>query len=158
MDLSSYRPNVGVVLFNAAGRVWYGRRAATPGPFNWQFPQGGVDDGEDLEHAALRELAEETGVTSVRLLGRTAGWITYDFPADYRGSKAARGWRGQRQVWFALRFVGDDDEVRLDAHPQIEFDAWRWGDLDEGPDLVIPFKKPAYQEVVRAFRRFAGQG
>jgi len=79
-DLSLYRPNVGVVLFNADGQVWYGRRHATPGPHNWQFPQGGVDEGEDLLAAALRELREETGVTSVEFLARTDDWILYDFP------------------------------------------------------------------------------
>jgi putative (di)nucleoside polyphosphate hydrolase len=156
-DLERYRPNVGVVLFHPDGRVWLGRRANTPGPYNWQFPQGGVDDGEDLLTAARRELAEETGVTSATLLGRTDGWLTYDFPPDHRGSKVARGWKGQRQVWFALRFDGDDAEVDLAAHPPIEFEAWRWAALGEVADLVVPFKREIYLAVAEAFWDFAGR-
>src|SRR5271156_6159780 len=104
MDLSQYRPNVGVVLFHPDGRVWYGRRASGPQPDAWQFPQGGVDPGEDLYDAARRELAEETGVHSTSLLGRTEDWVTYDFPPEVLNAKAARGWKGQKQIWFALRF------------------------------------------------------
>ena len=154
-DLSLYRPHVGVVLFHPDGRVWYGRRVATPGPHNWQFPQGGVDKGEDLEAAALRELYEETGVRSVQMLGCTDGWITYDFPADYGGSKQARGWKGQKQRWFACRFTGDESEIDLNAHGEVEFDAWRWGDLNDAPGLIVPFKRPAYEQVVAAFEHLA---
>ena len=155
-DLSQYRPNVGVVLFHPDGRVWLGRRAHTPGPHNWQFPQGGVDPGEDLEAAARRELAEETGVRTVSLLGRTDGWIVYDFPSDYGGSKAARGFKGQKQVWFAFRFDGEEAEFDLAAHhgPQ-EFEAWRWGYLAEAPELIVPFKRAAYDAVALAFAVFA---
>ena len=105
LDLTQYRPNVGVVLFDRRGLAWLGRRAGTRGPFNWQFPQGGVDDGEDLEAAAR----------SVSLLGRTHDWICYDFPAGWTGSKAQKGWRGQKQMWFAFRFEGWDREVDLNA-------------------------------------------
>jgi putative (di)nucleoside polyphosphate hydrolase len=150
-DLSLYRPNVGVVLFHNDGRVWYGRRANTPGPHNWQFPQGGVDDGEELEIAARRELAEETGVVSADLLAQTEQWIAYDFPADYGGTKQARGWRGQKQQWFAFRFTGEESEIDLEQHAEIEFDAWRWGRLDEAPGLIVPFKRQAYEQVVAAF-------
>jgi putative (di)nucleoside polyphosphate hydrolase len=154
-DLSGHRPNVGVVLFNAHGQVWLGRRAKSKGRYRWQFPQGGVDEGEDLYAAALRELEEETGVTSVAMLGRTEGWVAYDFPPALLGSKAARGWSGQKQAWFALRFTGPDSEVRLDAHQPPEFDAWRWGDLAEAPALIVPFKRRVYETVVRAFSAFA---
>lgn len=149
-----HRPNVGVVLFNDQGLVWLGRRARTPAPWNWQFPQGGVDDGEDLLDAAFRELEEETGVTSAAYLGRTEDWVVYDFPPEV----TARGgrWRGQKQVWFALRFTGDDAEIRLDAHHQVEFEAWRWARLDEAPGLIVPFKRAAYDQVVAAFQGFAG--
>ena len=150
-DLSLYRPNVGVVLFHPDGRVWYGRRAGSTGTHSWQFPQGGVDDGEDLEAAARRELEEETGVVSIEPLARTHDWIAYDFPAGYGGSKQARGWSGQKQMWFAWRFTGDEAEIDLEAHDEVEFDAWRWGRLDEAPDLIVPFKREAYRAVVAAF-------
>jgi putative (di)nucleoside polyphosphate hydrolase len=154
-DLELYRPNVGVVLFHTDGRVWLGRRSNTPGPHNWQFPQGGVDPGEDLEAAARRELAEETGARRATFLGRTEGWVAYDFPPGHGGSKALRGWRGQKQVWFAFRFGGADADFDLAAHPPPEFDAWRWAFLEEAADLIVPFKRAAYDRVVAAFGSFA---
>lgn len=152
-----YRPNVGVVLFDRGGRVWLGRRAGAPGPDNWQFPQGGVDRGEDLLDAARRELAEETGVTSVSLLGRAEGWISYDFPPGMGGAKAARGFKGQSQAWFAFRFEGDDGEVDLHGHHEVEFDQWRWADLHEALDRVAGFKRDAYRRVVDAFAPLAAE-
>ena len=150
-DLSRHRPNVGVVLVRADGKVWLGRRADAEGPHNWQFPQGGIDAGEALEAAALRELAEETGVVSARIIGRTNEWLAYDFPPGHAGSKALRGWVGQKQMWFLARFEGDEREIDLAAHHHIEFDAWRWADLTEAPDLVAPFKRDIYLKVVEAF-------
>lgn len=157
-DYPRHRPNVGVVLFNRDGLVWLGRRNGQPPPYNWQFPQGGVDEGEDLLDAARRELAEETGVTSVELLARTEGWLVYDFPADFAGSKRARGWAGQKQAWFAFRFTGDDAEIDLEAHGEVEFDAWRWGRLDDTPELIVPFKRTVYEAVVAAFGGLARDG
>ncbi len=146
-----YRPNVGIVVFDKAGRVWLGRRADARTANNWQFPQGGVDPGEDLLQGARRELQEETGITSVSLLARADGWISYDFPAEVLSSKAARGYRGQRQAWFAFRFDGDEAEIDLAAHSHPEFDAWRWASLEEALALVVPFKREAYAQVVAAF-------
>ena len=151
MDLPNHRPNVGIVLFHPDGRVWYGRRAGTPGPHNWQFPQGGVDPGEDLHDAARRELAEETGVVTTSLLDRTQDWVAYDFPAGT--DRGRKGWKGQKQIWFALRFEGEEREIDLNAHHHAEFDAWRWGRLDEATALIVPFKREAYAQVVRAFER-----
>ena len=158
-DLPKHRPNVGVVLFNREGRVWFGRRAGQLAGHAWQFPQGGVDKGEDLEAAARRELEEETGVVSVDLLGRTEGWIAYDFPAALKLSHKLKGrkpWDGQKQVWFAFRFTGEEAEIRLDRHADIEFDAWRWGDLSEACGLIVPFKRQAYEQVVSAFAHLTG--
>ena len=154
-DHPDHWPNVGVVLFHPDGRVWLGRRARTPAPHNWQFPQGGVDAGEDFEAAARRELTEETGATSVSYLGRTDGWIVYDFPADFAGPKAARGFRGQKQVWFDFRFDGEEAEFDLSGHHEPEFDEWRWGYLAEAPELIVPFKRQAYEAVAQAFAAFA---
>lgn len=153
-----HRPNVGVVLFHPDGRVWLGQRHKQPPPWNWQFPQGGVDDGENLLDAARRELAEETGVTSAEYLGRTEGWLIYDFPADFASSKKARGFKGQKQVWFAFRFTGQEFEIDLEADAHVEFDAWKWGALDETPELIVPFKRAVYEQVVRAFSGFARGG
>lgn len=151
MDLSRYRPNVGIVLINASGQVWLGRRAGVAGPLNWQFPQGGMDRGERPLAAAVRELREETGASSAQFLARTEDWIAYDFPPDYRRRPFSRRWRGQKQLWFAFRFTGEDAEFNLRGHHDIEFDAWRWATMAEALETVVSFKRETYRQVAEAF-------
>ena len=148
------RPAAGVALFDRRGRVFVGRRirglSAT-----WQMPQGGIDPGETPLQAARRELAEETGVTAVELLGEAPGWFEYDLPADtVDRPRWATRYRGQRQKWFAMRYLGEDREIDLATHHP-EFSEWRWVRLPETVDLVVPFKRGVYREVVRAFERYA---
>lgn len=154
-DLSIYRPNVGVALFNASGALWMGRRIyfdeADPemvkADGRWQMPQGGVDPGEEFGAAAFRELEEETGVKAAELITVTPGWLTYEFP----NGKKKNGHVGQRQKWAAMLFRGDDADIALDRH-EPEFDAWRWAELEDASTLITPFKREVYGEVVAAFR------
>lgn len=156
----AYRPCVGVMLLNAEGLVFIGRRGAknveTPSPFRWQMPQGGIDPGEAPREAAIRELAEETGVRDAELLAEHSEWLHYDFPPEVRAMKANKGhWRGQRQRWFAFRFRGEETQIDLEAHGEVEFDAWRWEALERLPDLVIPWKRSVYERVAAAFAPLA---
>jgi putative (di)nucleoside polyphosphate hydrolase len=157
------RPCAGIALFNAAGQVWIGRRspkwASTPqayinGPI-WQLPQGGIFEGEQPADAALRELREETGVSSVSLLAEIPGWLSYELPSDLVGVALKGRYGGQRLRWFAMRFLGDDAEIDIDTDGEkSEFDAWRWADLAEVPELALPFKRSVYETVARAFAPF----
>ncbi len=154
-----YRPNVGAALFNARGEIFVARRANFPNaegaPGGWQMPQGGIDEDEDPRTAVLRELAEEIGTASAVIIGEHPGWLTYDLPPELVGKALHGRYRGQRQRWFALRFTGQDSEIRLDLDPHPEFDAWRWAQLTELPALAVDFKRPIYEVLTRSFAPFA---
>ena len=157
-----YRPCVGIMLISRRGLVWVGRRrpkwAGDGFAHIWQMPQGGITAGESAAAAALRELEEETGVTSVKLLAEAPGWFSYDLPDELLGIALKGRYRGQRQKWFAMRFEGDDAEIDIAPRRghKAEFDAWRWADAAEMPGLIVPFKRQIYADVVAAFEANVG--
>jgi putative (di)nucleoside polyphosphate hydrolase len=157
-----YRRNVGAVLFNRSGLVLVARRADFPNaegaPGGWQLPQGGIDEDEDPCTAVLRELAEEIGTDRAKIIGEHPEWLTYELPPELLGRALGGRYRGQRQRWFALRFQGEDADIRLDADPHPEFDAWRWAELAELPALAVEFKRQIYKVLVTSFGRFARPG
>ncbi|WP_372603564.1 RNA pyrophosphohydrolase [Actibacterium sp.] len=153
-DIASlpYRPCVGVMLTNGAGAVFVGQRKDSE-VAAWQMPQGGIDPGEDPTDAALRELWEETGVTAdlVQVLGQTSDWVTYDLPEDLVGRIWGGQYRGQKQLWFLMRFLGSDDQINIETeHP--EFSEWAWLPADELVDNIVPFKREVYRHVVEEFQ------
>jgi putative (di)nucleoside polyphosphate hydrolase len=156
-----YRPCAGLAVLNRRGLVFIGRRTNGPEHVDlthvWQMPQGGIDAGEDPWPAALRELQEETNITSVERLGEIAEWLTYDIPRDIVGQAWNGKYRGQSQKWYALRFTGGDSEIDIE-HPagghEPEFVEWRWEPLDKLPNLVVPFKRKVYERVVAEFKKF----
>lgn len=151
-----YRPAVGVAVFNAAGQVWLGKRFGQSGPYSWQMPQGGIDEGEKPKAAATRELWEETGIRTkdVTLLGSVADWLYYDFPPEHQGPKS-RGWMGQRQKWYAFRYHGNEKKIDLKSHGPQEFSKWKWAELSDAPKLIIPFKRKVYERLLIEFEDYA---
>ena len=154
-----YRPNVGAALFSRDGRVLVARRADLPNtegaPGGWQLPQGGIDAAEDPRAAVLRELAEEIGTNRAVIIGEHPDWLAYDLPPHLLGVALGGRYRGQRQRWFALRFLGTDADIRLDRDPHPEFDAWRWAALADLPRLGPPFKRAIYALLAESFARYA---
>ena len=146
-----YRPAAGVMLLNRDGKVWVGQRLDSTLEA-WQMPQGGLDPGEAAQDGALRELAEETGISSdkVEILARAPGELLYDLPDDLLGKVWKGKWRGQRQTWFLMRFTGEDADVNLET-PEPEFRAWKWADPQELPALIVPFKQDLYRDILQAF-------
>lgn len=160
---ASYRPCVGIMLLNMQGLAFVGRRRGKGAldvvgpPHLWQMPQGGIDEGETPYEAALRELYEETNVRSVALLGESSRWLSYDLPIDAHKRWSGK-YLGQTQRWFAMRFTGDESEIDIhypaEGQHKPEFDAWRWERLAALPEIIVPFKRQVYEDVVKEFAKF----
>jgi putative (di)nucleoside polyphosphate hydrolase len=147
-----YRPCAGIMLANRDGKIFVGQRIDSISKIAWQMPQGGIDEGEDVEEAALRELEEETGIARhlVDVLARSKDEYFYDLPEDLVGKLWKGQWRGQRQWWFLLRFKGDDSDINIATDMQ-EFSEWRWVEPAQLPDLIVPFKRRIYEGLVAEF-------
>lgn len=154
VDMTSlpYRLNVGAALFSPQGRVFVGRRKGFPGA--WQLPQGGVDHGENLRAAVMRELREEIGTDKAEILGEHPEWLSYDLPPHLLGVAWGGKYRGQKQKWFALRFTGSDQDIRLDADEHPEFEAWQWVSLADLPKHAVAFKRDIYEKLVQDFASY----
>ena len=155
LDKEGYRPNVGIILANRKNEVFWGKRV---NQHAWQFPQGGIQHGETPLQAMYRELEEEIGLgrPHVRILGRTREWLRYEVPEKWlrRAGEGGGAYRGQKQIWFLLRMVGRDCDVRLRASGHPEFDAWRWHDYWVPVEAVIDFKRDVYRQALLELRRF----
>jgi putative (di)nucleoside polyphosphate hydrolase len=146
-----YRPAVGIMLVNRQGEVFVGRRIDMPSMPAWQMPQGGIDPGETPRQAALRELNEEIGTDKAEILGESRVWLKYDLPAALIGGIWGGHYRGQRQKWFVMRFTGSDADINLATeHP--EFDTWQWVAPERLPELIVPFKRQLYIDILAEFR------
>ncbi|MBN8530470.1 MAG: RNA pyrophosphohydrolase [Alphaproteobacteria bacterium] len=148
-----YRPCVGITLFNRDNRVFVARRIDTIAEA-WQMPQGGIDDGESPRVTALRELKEEIGTDKAEIIAEIPGWLDYDLPEDLIGKLWGGKYRGQRQKWFAMRFLGSDSDINLNT-PHPEFLEWRWEKLERVPELIVPFKRELYRRIAEAFAELA---
>ena len=161
VDVLPMRACVGIMLLNGDGKVWIGRRkpkwSGDHAAHIWQMPQGGIEKFEPPRMAALRELREETGVSSVEVLAEHPDWLTYELPDSLLGIALKGRYRGQRQKWFAMRFTGDDGEIDISARDGLkaEFESWRWAPIDLVPKLIVPFKRDVYENVAGAFGHLA---
>ncbi|MBL8377283.1 MAG: RNA pyrophosphohydrolase [Burkholderiales bacterium] len=152
LDRDGYRPNVGIIIVNHRNEVFWGKRVRE---HSWQFPQGGIKHGETPEEAMYRELQEETGLRSehVRILGRTRDWLRYEVPREWIKRDIRGNYRGQKQIWFLLRMIGRDCDVRLRASEHPEFDAWRWHEYWIPLEAVIEFKREVYSQALNELSR-----
>lgn len=144
-----YRPCVGIALFNDSGKVFVGERIDSPGA--WQMPQGGMDAGEDIETAFFREMREEIGTGKATIIRVMDAPLRYDLPPHLQGKLWNGAFRGQEQTWVAARFCGSDADINLNAHTPPEFQRWQWVPLSEVINLIVPFKRDIYRQVIAAF-------
>jgi putative (di)nucleoside polyphosphate hydrolase len=153
LDRDGFRPNVGIILLNQKNQVFWGKRIRT---HSWQFPQGGIDRGENPEQAMFRELHEEVGLQPdhVRIVARTRDWLRYEVPDRFIRRESRGHYRGQKQIWFLLQLVGFDTDLNLRATDHPEFDAWRWNDYWVPLDVVVEFKRGVYEMALTELSRF----
>ena len=151
---SAYRSCIGIMLLNKEGKVFTGQRIDTS-IGAWQMPQGGIDEGEDITRAAFRELEEETGISEymVEVISQTQDWVYYDLPYHLLGKIWGGKYKGQKQIWVLMRFLGEDSNINLKAHAP-EFNEWKWVNPSDLPDMIVPFKKTVYKEVLRVFKNY----
>lgn len=156
IDNDGYRPNVGIILTNQDGHVFWARRCRCDG---WQFPQGGIKREETAEQALFRELYEEVGLAhaQVEVCGRTRNWLRYDIPRQFRRTSGSHVFKGQKQLWFLLRLIGQDSDVRLDTSATPEFDAWQWVEYWSPLDSIVAFKRDVYESALRELAPFVGR-
>lgn len=145
-----YRPCVGITLFNSDGLVLVGERIDSPGA--WQMPQGGIDDGENIETAAFRELQEETGTDKAQIIKQAQNALRYDIPENIINKLWNGKYAGQEQYWVALKFTGQDSDIQIDQNDRPEFQKWQWVKLEETIDLIVPFKRDVYAKVIEFFK------
>jgi putative (di)nucleoside polyphosphate hydrolase len=155
LELLGYRPAVGIMLLNRRGEVFVARRIDMPKASAWQMPQGGIDAGETPRQAAFRELKEEIGTGKAEIVAESRGWLQYDLPVELAGRVWGGRYRGQQQKWFVMRFTGSDSDVNLTTeHP--EFDAWQWVAPLRLPELIVPFKRQLYIDILAEFHEHCG--
>ena len=145
-----FRPCVGIMLINSAGKIFVGERIDNPG--SWQMPQGGIDAGEDIETAFFREMLEEIGTDKADILRVHDKKLRYALPPRLLGRLWDGKWGGQEQTWVAARFNGTDADINIDAHDPPEFQAWQWVGIGHVLDLIVPFKRDTYHQVISAFK------
>ena len=159
-DAATYRPCVGTMMINAAGQAFVGKRIDNKEGDWWQMPQGGVDDGEDLDEAMFRELGEESGVgrAHLEIVHRMPDELFYELPPELHGKLWGGKYIGQRQTWYLTRFTGTDADIDLEAHRHPEFCEWKWVAPGLLPELIVPFKRDVYERIVEAFAPFVSAG